>query len=711
MKFIVQLRLFRICLLYHLFLVSITTLGATNKYRLTLRDNPSTSIVIGWVQVSGNAAAVYYGPVDYGINYTLYPNVKQIDKTVTYKGMNNNFARISGLKPNTAYYFVIKDSQGASSRYWFKTAPADTNERLSIIAGGDSRNNQTPRRNANKLVAKLRPHAVLFGGDMTSGGSNEEWATWFDDWQLTIGTDGRMIPVIAARGNHESSNLDIVNLFDVPSNDVYYGLTFGGSLIRAYTLNSEAPVAGSQTNWLSSDLIAHTNVIWKCAHYHRPMRPHVSSKPEMETIKTYWEPLFYQHGVKLVVECDAHVVKSTYPIRSSTEAGNDEGFIRDDEKGVVYVGEGGWGAPLRSSNDNKNWTRNSGAFNQFNLIFVDKGKMEVRFIKVDNADNVGTVNDSDIFQLPSNLDVWAPSNGNVITIHRNNTTTTPPPTGEDKTITASITTGNDDIEERTNGFMDMNSSDLELVFDNSTTGNQTIGLRFNNLTIPKGALIKSAFIQFTTDEVSTLANPALTIKAEASDNAAAFTTVNFNASSRPRTTEFADWSPGSWTSVNQAAALQKTPDIKTVIQEVVSRSGWNSSNSLVIIITGTGKRTARAFEASSSQAAKLSIVYSTDLTPGVLPLEALLEATEELNLKVYPNPSEGLLNVELSKLYYEKADIELAEIKSSKTYKPQILNTDYRKYELNTNGIAPGYYIIKLKVGGKLVTSRVLIKY
>ncbi|QKX07098.1 T9SS type A sorting domain-containing protein [Aquimarina sp. TRL1] len=389
--------------------------GNNGRYRLSLRDNPATSIVVGWDQLSGTNPTVYYGTTDYGTDYTRYPNTKTADRVVSYKGMNNHFARLTGLIPNTAYYFVIRDSQGTSARFWFKTAPSD-NSRLSFIAGGDSRNNRTPRKNANRLVAKLKPHAVLFGGDMTNGDSSGEWRDWFDDWQLTIAGDNRMFPIVAARGNHEDSNNSIYNLFDVPSTSVYYALTFGKNLVRAYTLNTEISISGNQTNWLKNDLNAHPNVLWKMAQYHKPMRPHVSSKREGNSQYSNWAQLFYDKEVKLVVECDSHTVKSTWPVRPTTGSGNDEGFIREDQNGTVYVGEGCWGAPLRSNNDSKSWTRNSSRFNQFKWIFVDENKIETRTIKVDNASQVGEVSNSDVFQIPANLDIWNPSNGSVITI-------------------------------------------------------------------------------------------------------------------------------------------------------------------------------------------------------------------------------------------------------------------------------------------------------
>ena len=414
----------------------------TNKYRLTLRDNPATSIVVGWNQVSGSNAVVYYGTTDFGTDWASYPNSKTVDRAVSYKGMNNRFARLTGLQPDTNYYFVIRDADGTSARFWFKTCSDNPADRLSFIAGGDSRNNSTPRINANKLVAKLKPDAVLFGGDMTDGDSNSEWSTWFDHWQNTIASDGRMFPIVAARGNHEDSNNSVYNLFDVPSSSVYYAITFGGSLVRTYTLNTEISISGSQTTWLASDLAA-TSTTWKIAQYHKPMRPHVSSKSEGNNQYNNWASLFYDNSVKLVIECDAHTVKTTWPIRPSTDTGSDEGFIRDDNTGTVYAGEGCWGAPLRSNNDNKAWTRNSGQFNQFKWIFVDQGKIEVRTIQVDNADAVGEVSNDNRFIPPANLDIWNPSNGSVVTITGNlsspDCSITSPPNGEYYDTPQSIT--------------------------------------------------------------------------------------------------------------------------------------------------------------------------------------------------------------------------------------------------------------------------------
>ena len=95
------------------------------------------------------------------------------------------------------------DDSGVSSDYWFRTA-ADTPKLFTFIAGGDSRNNRTPRQKANRMVGKLRPLFVSFTGDMINADNDAEWIEWLDDWQQTVSSDGRMYPLLPHRGNHEA---------------------------------------------------------------------------------------------------------------------------------------------------------------------------------------------------------------------------------------------------------------------------------------------------------------------------------------------------------------------------------------------------------------------------------------------------------------------------------------------------------------------------
>ena len=133
------------------------------------------------------------------------------------RGLSNHIIRLKNLKSNTKYYFQLEDSEGKSRIYYFSTCSNSPNDRISFIAGGDSRDRSEIRRKANVLVSKLKAHAVLFNGDFTGYDIHSQWIDWFNDWEYSIASDGRITPLVVTRGNHERSNSVLVKLFDVPS--------------------------------------------------------------------------------------------------------------------------------------------------------------------------------------------------------------------------------------------------------------------------------------------------------------------------------------------------------------------------------------------------------------------------------------------------------------------------------------------------------------
>jgi hypothetical protein len=184
-------------------------------------------------------------------------------------------------------------------------------------------------------------------------------------------------------------------------------------------------------------------------------------------------------------------------------------------------------------------------------------------------------------------------------------------TGEQSSsnISKRIASGGDDVEEEPDGSMYSTSSDIELVYDSYVGGIQTVGLRFTDLGIPQGATITAATIQFTVDETDS-GTTNLTIKAQDVDDAPAFSSSDYDVSSRTTTSASVNWSPAAWTSVGAAGADQRTPDLKTLVQEVVNRGGWSPGNDMVFIITGSGERTAESYNGSSSKAALLEVTYT-----------------------------------------------------------------------------------------------------
>ncbi|MGD9081810.1 MAG: hypothetical protein PVG96_20865, partial [Desulfobacterales bacterium] len=154
------------------------------------------------------------------------------------------------------------------------------------------------------------------------------------------------------------------------------------------------------------------------------------------------------------------------------------------------------------------------------------------------------------------------------------------------TVEVWVSASSDDAEESEDGSVGLTSSDLELV---RTSSNQQIGMRFNNISIEQGAIINSAYIRFACDETWPTETTTLTFYGQAHNNALTFSGVNNNISHRVKTSASVTWTiTDQWATAHE---YHQSPDLAPLIQEIVDRSGWESGNSLVIIVTGTGKRT------------------------------------------------------------------------------------------------------------------------
>jgi hypothetical protein len=169
-----------------------------------------------------------------------------------------------------------------------------------------------------------------------------------------------------------------------------------------------------------------------------------------------------------------------------------------------------------------------------------------------------------------------------------------------------VASSSDDAEQYvSSGAVSLTSGDLEMTLESS---NQVVGMRFTGVTIPKGAAIVNAWVRFKVDETGSTTT-SLNLGGQAADNPATFTTSANNISARPRTAASVNWAPAPWTVVGQAGSAQQTPNLTAVIQEIVNRSGWASGNSLVLIVTGTGKRTAESYNGDQAGAALLHVEY------------------------------------------------------------------------------------------------------
>ncbi len=203
-----------------------------------------------------------------------------------------------------------------------------------------------------------------------------------------------------------------------------------------------------------------------------------------------------------------------------------------------------------------------------------------------------------------------------------------------KTLVSKIAQKSDDAEQRlSNNSTNISSSDLEMPRDGNRQ--QLVGIRFQNILIPKNATITEAKLEFTVDERKT-GDISMRIWGQASDNADRFRTNWSDISNRPLTGSV-DWDDLPVLEVNDTI---ETPDIKSIVQALVDRGGWESGNSMAFVLgrkSGSGRRTFESYDGEQSSAPTLTIKYSA--TGGDINMltvrEKLIEEVNNLTVSGY----------------------------------------------------------------------------
>lgn len=184
------------------------------------------------------------------------------------------------------------------------------------------------------------------------------------------------------------------------------------------------------------------------------------------------------------------------------------------------------------------------------------------------------------------------------------------------TFTQRIDLDGHDWEQEYDGVL-RGSSDLEIMHEGGDTDEQKILLHFHDVTIPQGATITSAKIQFQKDSDGETRPCDAIFYAEDVDNAtdpSSGLADNWIDNATVTTAEV-NWSLPSWSgdTVGDQGANQLSVDFASVIQEIVDRGGWTSGNDINILMkTGTnkGEAEAEAHDGDPTGAPEITIEYT-----------------------------------------------------------------------------------------------------
>ena len=352
-------------------------------------NDTSHTMVVTWKTTTADAGDnVLYDTVSRGGDPENYA-YSATGSYHTYSGAGGYIhdVELTGLSPNTRYYFICGGENGGySAERSFRTAPgASTNIRLA--AGGDSRSGGDwpgPRDAISRAMAKFNPSFVLFTGDFIRTWNDQaEWDNWFAAaHEYWIDNNGLSIPIIPCIGNHEmptgTNYYEQFLLPSFPSDERWYSLDWGPDL-HIIVLNSETSISGEQLDWLRSDLAAYKDYRWwKIVIFHRPAYssgPHGSDS----TIQQTWCPIFDNYHVDLVINAHDHIYERTYPIYGNT-------VKPSPSEGTVYIVTGGWGAPLYAASPN--WWTAHGPDSKYHFVTIDipeKGTLHLRAVDAEGV--------------------------------------------------------------------------------------------------------------------------------------------------------------------------------------------------------------------------------------------------------------------------------------------------------------------------------------
>jgi len=157
---------------------------------------------------------------------------------------------------------------------------------------------------------------------------------------------------------------------------------------------------------------------------------------------------------------------------------------------------------------------------------------------------------------------------------------------------------------------------LHLPLGSVVTVDYVIGIRFTGINIPQGTTIISAKLTFNSYDGQSSTPTNVQIKGQAADDPHTFYPLGdddygfteFNA--RVRTSAAVNWlNIPEWF----VDTDYDSPDITSIIQEIINRAGWVSGNSLVIFIASTETygyafRRAKSFDDSPTLCPRLTII-------------------------------------------------------------------------------------------------------
>lgn len=307
---------------------------------LTWSDDPSTTMSVTWrtdTSVSRGVAEIAEavdGP-------DVAKHARRVDAvTEPYQTKagpaHSHSVTFKGLQPGRAYLYRVGDGKRWSEWNQFHTA-GKAGDPLTFLYLGDVQaeiHSLWSRVIRQAFATAPDARFIVYAGDLINNNDrDEQWG----EFHAAASFIHRMIPVIAAPGNHEYDLSDRRispnwrPQFAFPANgpagleETCYWLDIQG--LRLVVLNS-VEKRKEQAGWLEQ-VLARNPARWTVVVFHHPVYSSARGRDNKE-VRELWQPIFDKHGVDLVLQGHDHTYARTGPRRfGSTSSG---------DGGPVYVG-------------------------------------------------------------------------------------------------------------------------------------------------------------------------------------------------------------------------------------------------------------------------------------------------------------------------------------------------------------------------------------
>lgn len=266
---------------------------------------------------------------------------------------------------------------------------------------------------------------------------------------------------------------------------------------------------------------------------------------------------------------------------------------------------------------------------------------------------------------------------------------------------------NDDVNEQLSNAPEFEKEYLKLGRSNDERPLR-IGLRYQNVTIPKGSEILSAYIQFTSFMGSENDTVTMKIMGELSTNAEPFSNDINEIYNRNPTFHGTLWTTQNWQAFIPGPD-QKTEDLKEILQEIIDQDGWNSGNAVHIKMYkysfGTDSLLACSYD-------YMGEMYAPQLQVEYINWSYLGESSESCKISVYPNPVDNDFNIFFKNTENDHYSISILDIlgKELPIYEG-VLNKGDHNFQISAinEGLVSGLYFILIKNSEEILSRKIVI--